>query len=580
MILHDAATIARYEAAGWWKQNTVDSLFRANVAASPSRVALVDAPNRTTFAGGTPKELTYAQTDVAVDRLAAMLLAAGVGKDSIVLVQLPNCVEIAIAYLACARIGAIASPILLAYGEREIRRILRHLRPTAHLTLSTFKELHPAATCLRIIREEELCTIVFALGDTAPEESRPLGDITQGAYDCPRLSRYLADLRIDANEIVTLHWSSGTTGDPKCVPQTHNSWQANGGCCVDAGQIRRGARLLAPMHLVHTAGHAGFFMPWLEVRGTLVLHHPFDMDLYISQLEGYRITYTVAAPAMLNALLRSGVLDGHDLSALEGILCGAAPLDPWMIDGYRERYGIEVVNAFGSTEGITLLSGPTITNDPYRRARYFPRFRGSPNRAATSQPWNIRIAAVAETKLRDEAAAEISAPNVPGEFIFRSPALFPGYLTANGELDRSDFDTEGYFRTGEIFEIAGPADQMDYFHYIDRLKDVINRGGQKIPAGELEAAIQSHPKITEAAAVATRDERLGERVCAVVVTHPNEMLTLGELVAYLRGAGVATFMLPESMFIVQTLPRNATGKVLKRALAEQIADQSPTVSDA
>lgn len=571
MILHDAATIARYQAAGWWVQDPIDSRFRANVAAAPSQIALIDAPNRATFAPGAAKQLNYAETDAAVDRLAAILLAAGVRKDMIVVVQLPNCVEIIITYLACARIGAIISPMLLAYGERDVRRILCHLRPAAMLTLAAFKDTNPAAAAARICTQEALDTLIFALGDAAGDGFRPLGDLTCGPVERAGLDAYLATLHIDANEISSLHWSSGTSGEPKCVPQTHNCWRANGAAVVDAGQIPIGAIFLAPMHIVHTAGHAGFFMPWLEVRGTLALHLPFDMAIYVTQLEQLGITHTVAAPAMLNALLRSNVLDNHDLSALAVILCGSAPLDPWMIQGFRDRYGIEIVNIFGSTEGITMLSGPTITNDPDRRARYFPRFRKSAARLATGESWAVRIAAVTETGLRDETGAAISAPNTPGEFICRSPAVFPGYYTAAGTLDRSDFDADGFFRTGEIFEIAGPGDDTDYYHYIDRLKDVINRGGQKIPVGELEAAIQSHPAIAEACAIAVRDKRLGERVCAVIVPLPGGTVTLAALVTYLRSEGVSTYMLPEQLAVVDMLPRNPTGKILKRVLATQIA---------
>lgn len=571
MILHDAATIARYQAAGWWDDgSTLDSLFRANVAAAPSQIALIDAPNRADFASGSPRELTYAQTDDAVDRLAAILLEAGVGKDSVVVAQWPNCVEIVIAYLAITRIGAIVSPVLLAYGELDVRRILRHIRPAAYLTLQRFKDIQPAATAARIVCEEGLGTTIFALGD-GDADVRPLGDITHGNFDRSALDAHLRAVQVGANEIVSMHWSSGTGGDPKCVPLTHNTWQANGDCCVDASQIPQGARFLAPMHMVHTAGHAGFFVPWLRVCGTLALHQPFDIELYVQQLEQQRITHTVAAPAMLNSLLRSNALDHHDLSALKNIMCGSAPLDPWMIEGFRDRYGIEIVNAFGSTEGITLLSGPTVTSDPHRRARYFPRFQGSPQRSATGGDWNVHIAAVAETCLRDESGAKIVAPKVAGEFLCRSPAVFPGYLTPSGELDRSDFDADGFFRTGEIFQIAGPGEDSDYYHYVDRLKDVINRGGQKIPVGEVEAAIQSHPHIAEACAIAVHDDRLGEHMCAVVVPVPGETVTLSDLVGYLRGEGVSTFMLPEQIALVDALPRNPTGKVLKRVLTKTIS---------
>jgi acyl-CoA synthetase (AMP-forming)/AMP-acid ligase II len=241
-----------------------------------------------------------------------------------------------------------------------------------------------------------------------------------------------------------------------------------------------------------------------------------------------------------------------------------------------------VVNAFGSTEGITLLSGPTMTGDPHRRARYFPRFRGSARKQSDGSEWGIRIARGVESKLVDvESGREVTEPNQPGEFLFRSPALFPGYWTAEGTVDRDDFDAEGYFRTGELFEIAGDGEDADYFHYIDRLKDVINRGGLKIPAGELEAAIQALPEVEEAATVGYPDERLGERICAAVVTSPGASLSLAALIEQLSAAGVARYMWPERLEIVDALPRNPTGKVLKGDLVRSLLEgNSQTVRPA
>lgn len=568
MILDDDATLERYRASGWWGDVTVDDLFRDCVAAAPEQLALVDAPDRPAFCYGEPRRLSFRQTDAAVDAIAAALLRAGVRKDSVVVVQLPNIVEIVVAFLACARLGAIASPVMLAYGARDMRRILRHVRPACVLTLSRFKDQRPAETVRAILAEPGAPkTTVLAFG----EGDGDLVDVRSLPHDDGALETYLNGLSVGADEIVTMHWTSGTTGDPKCVPRSHNQWHATGGCCRDAGGLHHGDRLLAPMQMVHTAGYNGLFMPWLEVQGTLAMHNPFDMGIFLDQLEELGINHTVAAPAMLNALLRENILDDRDVSSIRSILCGSAPLDAWMIEGFRQRYGIEVVNAFGSTEGITLLSGPGMTDDPHRRARYFPRFRGSALRESDGAAWGVRIARGVETKLVDiETGTEITDAGQPGEFVFRSPALFPGYWTADGNVDRGDFDGEGYFRSGELFEIAGDGEDADYYHYIDRLKDVINRGGLKIPAGELEAAVQALPSVQEAAAIGFPDERLGERICAVVVPMPGATLSLEELIAELSEAGIARFMRPERLELVESLPRNPTGKILKRELVRRL----------
>lgn len=569
MILDDDSTRRRYRDGGWWGDVTVDDLFRDCVARAPGQLALVDAPNRGVFCYGAPRRLTFAETDAAVDALACLLLGKGVRKDTVVLVQLPNIVEIVIAFLACARIGAIASPVMMAYGARDLRRILAHIRPGCVLTLAHFKGRQTAKMLRGLLAEANLpATQVIAFG----EGQGDIADLRAQPADHAALHAYLQDLQVNADEIVTMHWTSGTTGDPKCVPRSHNQWHPTGGCCRDAGMLHHGDRLLAPMQMVHTAGYNGLFMPWLEVQGTLALHQPFDMNVFLDQLEELRINHTVAAPAMLNALLRGNILDDRDVGSLRSILCGSAPLDAWMIKGYRERYGITVVNAFGSTEGLTLVTAPGMTSDPHRRARYYPRFRGSARRAWDGAPWGLRIAAGVETKLIDtDSGEEITAPCRPGEFAFRSPALFPGYWTADGTVDRSSFDAGGYFRSGELFEIAGDAEDADYYRYIDRLKDVINRGGLKIPAGELEAALQALPGVQEAAAIGYPDQRLGERICAVIVPVRGVALSLQDLVAQLDAAGVARYMWPERLEIVDALPRNLTGKVLKRELIRTLA---------
>ena len=600
MILDDPRLIERWRAAGWWGTTTIDDLFRACVATRRDQPALVDAPNRASFAPGEPRQLSFGEVDSLAEGLAATLFDAGVRKDDVVVVQLPNIVEIVVAFLACARLGAIVSPIMLAYGERDVRRIVRHLRPTAFLTLVNWKEARPAEVAARVSAETfprpaadapagvsaetsqpaprlkaERVTQVFALGSDPVAGVVTAPAIEQFPGDRAALRRYLETLSLDANDIVTMHWTSGTTGEPKCVPRSHNQWHGTGHACTDGGGLEPGERILAPMQMVHTAGYSGMFMPWLETQGLLAMHQPFDMRIFLDQIEQLRINHTVAAPAMLNALLKSNALDGRDLSSVRSFLCGSAPLDPWMIEGFRQRYGIEVVNAYGSTEGMTFCCGPTITQDPYRRARFFPRLRG-PATDTGGADWKYRLATIVETRLVDpETGADIDTPHHAGELVFRSPALFPGYWTETHEVDRSDFDSEGYFRSGELFEIAGEGEDSRFYHYIDRLKDMINRGGLKIPVGELEAAIQSHPAVAEAVAIGYPDEKLGERICAVAALRPGETLTLTTLVAHLESQQIARYMLPERLELVVALPRNLTGKPLKRELVARIRGAEP-----
>jgi acyl-CoA synthetase (AMP-forming)/AMP-acid ligase II len=143
--------------------------------------------------------------------------------------------------------------------------------------------------------------------------------------------------------------------------------------------------------------------------------------------------------------------------------------------------------------------------------------------------------------------------------------VFDGYWQAP-ELTKAAFDAQGYFRTGDLFEIAPEAGQR-FYRFVGRCKEIIIRGGQNISPAELDALLEGHPKVREASCAAYPDERLGERVCAVVATRPGETVTLEEIVEHLRAAGVAAYKLPEKLRVVDALPRNPLGKVLRRELA-------------
>jgi acyl-CoA synthetase (AMP-forming)/AMP-acid ligase II len=240
---------------------------------------------------------------------------------------------------------------------------------------------------------------------------------------------------------------------------------------------------------------------------------------------------------------------------------GSTPLAPSLLQGWHDKYGIEIINFYGSNEGIALLGTPKDIPDPSVRALYFPRY-GAPGRT-----WSFSMARKTLARIVDPVSGvEITAAGVPGELRIKGPGVFPGYLPASGVPD--PFDEDGYLKTGDILEIAG--DDLQYLHYVDRSKDMVVRGGMKISAAELETFVSGHPKVAEVAVVAYPDEVLGERACAVVVPRPGETVTLAEIVSYLRGLGIATFKLPERLELREALPRNPLGKILKRDLRDEL----------
>lgn len=546
-----------YRRKGWWRGETVDSLFCKAADAQGDAEALVDAPNREALIGSPPRRMTYAQVDHAVDAMAHAFAGLGVSRGDVVCSQLPNVVEGVIAFLACARMGAILSPVATAYRAHELRQILPSVTPKIYLTTGLFHGCDHAAMLMDLRRAGVTDAQVVSLGSTAPDGAHALDRLMAaapgGAFPAP------ADL--DASEALTLCWTSGTEAAPKGVPRHHDHWVVNGEALVEAAGLKPGDAILNPFPLINIASIGGMVMPWLICQGRLIQHQPFDLPIFLGQLQDERVAYTVAPPAVLNMLLNNeALLSATDLSNLRCLGSGSAPLAPWMVKGWQDGHGVTVMNVFGSNEGASLFSTGEAIPDPEQRARFFPRF------GAEGIEWPAVFPAKIRTRLVDpETEREVTAPGVEGELRIDGAMTFDGYWQAP-DLTAAAFDAQGFFRTGDLFEIT-PEGGGRYYRFVGRCKEIIIRGGQNISPAEVDVLIESHPKVREASCAAYPDERLGERVCAVVALRPDQTLTLDELLAHLKAQDVATFKLPEKLRIVDALPRNPLGKVLRRELS-------------
>ncbi|MCI3131938.1 class I adenylate-forming enzyme family protein [Phenylobacterium aquaticum] len=549
--------VADYRRRGWWRGKTVEAVVREAVAARGSEEALVDAPNRPALVGTPPQRLTWNEVDARVDALCHALAGLGVGRGDVVATQLPNLVEGVLAFLACARMGAILSPVAMAYRGHELRQILPTVEPRVYLTVGEFHGCDHAAMLMELKREGVTGVEVISLGATAPAGAFALDDLLAAAPAGP----YPSPADLDAAEALTICWTSGTEAMPKGVPRHHDHWVINGEALVEAAGLQPGDAILNPFPLINIAAIGGMVMTWLLCQGRLVQHHPFDLPIFLGQMQGEGVAYTVAPPAVLNMLLQNeALLSATDLSKLRCLGSGSAPLAPWMVKGWQEQHGVTVMNVFGSNEGTSLFSTGEAIPDPEQRARFFPRF------GAQGVDWPAEFPAKIRTRLVDLATEqEITTPGAEGELRISGAMTFDGYYKAP-ELNRAAFDAEGYFRTGDLFEIA-PEGGGRFYRFVGRCKEIIIRGGLNISPAELDVLIESHPKVREASCAAYPDERLGERVCAVVALRPGQDLTLDELNAHLRAHDIATYKLPEKLRIVETLPRNPLNKVLRRDLA-------------
>ena len=582
MILVSSEKIEAYTRQGWWGTTTLWDLFRQQSQERPHAEAVVDAPNRADFAHGTPQRLTWAELADSVDRFSLLLLEIGIQRDEIVLMQLPNCVEQFVVYMSCARLGIVVTPVPTQYRENELDHILESTRAAAvitftrigkptggHATAEMFTHMQPHHPHLRHI---------LAWGD---DIDSPLIDVGQRtalpltATQQDQLAQAERAAAVTANDVFTICWTSGTEAQPKGVPRSHNEWLVVAPSIIDAGQIPMHARILNPFPMVNMAGVSTAIASWLVLGATVVQHHPFTLPVFLQQIRDEQIDYTIAPPAVLNMLLQNEhLLEGIDFKRLSRIGSGSAPLSEWMVRGFAEKYGVQIINYFGSNEGAALAGNDIDLPDPGLRAKYFPRAD------AEGFNWSVSTTRKIRTRLVDlETGEDIREVGHVGELRFLGPNIFSGYYRAPEATARA-FDEQGYYKTGDLFELGG--DQLQYYRYAGRSKDLVIRGGMNISAEEIEGLLLACPGVREVAVVGVPDSVMGEKVCVCVAAYDGHALALKDIVQYLRNEKhVAAYKLPEYLLSMPELPRNPVGKILKTELrARAKAQHAPTEGNA
>lgn len=545
--------IKDYTEREWWGQETLHSLLRTQAKVNPDLIAVADQPNREELTGDLPYRLSFQDLDFSSTALACQLLDNQIKSGDTIIVQLPNIVELVVCYMACSKIGAIISPVPVQYGRHELLHIHKMISSKAIITIERFKEqtlARGAAECL----EDSIKILVFG---TNIEIDANYDD----GYR-KQLQKFQDIHSSDANTILTICWTSGTTGTPKGVPRSHNMWIATARCCIEASEPRQGDRFLNIFPLVNMASIGAFLYPSLLVGCSIFLHHPLDPGLYLTQLQNEKITFTVAPPVLLNQLAKSeDMWKRFDFSNLRSVGSGSAPLAPWMIETFSRVYGLEVINFYGSNEGISLFCTPVHTQDPVVRATMFPRV-GCGLHNGTSYASTSVLSKIVDP----DTGEEIRESGSVGELLFDGATVFDGYLG----MDNCDvFDSDGYFHTGDLVEICG--DPPLFYKIAGRCKDIINRGGMKISPAEVDILLEGLPSTLEAAICAYPDDDLGEKLCACIVMEsgvPN--ISLEDVNGYLNSKGIAKFKLPERIAFFDALPRNPLAKVQRFELEEWV----------
>jgi 2,3-dihydroxybenzoate-AMP ligase len=528
----------RYRARGYWAGETIGQAFDRSVAAHASRVAVVDGDRR----------LTYRELGRLVDRLALHLARRDIRQGAVVVFQLPNVLEFVVAYLACVKVGAIPLCCLPAHRHAEIGHLARFTEAAAWLIPSTWRGFDHVAMVEELRGTLPALREVLVVGDHAGKDMTRLGDLLADAIEDRIAPGSLGRLRPGPSDVAVFQLSGGTTGLPKVIPRTHDDYLYNSRASASAAGVDAGTVLLVTVPASHNFPLA---CPGLQATlllgGRVVLAPSPDAETVFRLVEGERVTWVPAVPATVIGWMNDPRIGRTDLSSLRTLCVGGSRLNAGPARRVLDEIGSVLTQVFGMAEGLLCY---TRKGDP---EDVVVETQGRP----VSPDDEIRVV--------DEDGRDVPAGQV-GELLCRGPYTIRGYYRAP-EHNATAFTPDGFYRTGDLVRLHPSGNLV----VEGRKKDVINRGGEKISAEEVENLILGHPAVLNAAVVAMPDAVLGERACAFVIPRPGASLDLAGLTRHLVDHGrVARFKLPERLELRERLPTTAVGKISKKDLRDEV----------
>ncbi|HEY7218109.1 MAG TPA: AMP-binding protein [Candidatus Binatia bacterium] len=535
VVRFPAEFAARYRAKGYWEDRTLRDIFDDAFHHHADRVAIVDGD----------RSVTYAQLNERASRLAVNLLDEGLKPLDRVVVQLPNVVEFVYLYFALQKIGCIPIMALPTHRYREMSQFAKLSGAVACVTPDRVKDFDYRELVGRIRRANKAVKVGIILGE-APSEFRALTELIERRSKRP--ADDLKDIPIDPENPAVFQLSGGTTGIPKLIPRTHNDYMYNSRLASAVTGVGAQEVFLDVLPLAHNLplacpGLHGYLLH----GGRFVLSNSTRSEDIFALIARHRVTHMAVVPALLIRLINDPSIGKFDLSSLRVIQSGGQRLQPEVQRRTRELIpSVTVQENFGMAEGMLM----------------FVRF---------DDPEDVRMETVGrplspddEVRLVDDDDNEV-APREVGELLARGPYTLRGYFGVP-EYNARAFTSDGFYRSGDLMRLHPSGNYV----VEGRKKDLINRGGEKISAEEIENLILTHPAVQNVACVPMPDPILGERMCAYVILRREKMLALQDLIAFLMEQEIAKHKFPERLEIVDEFPLSPFGKVSKKDLTERV----------
>jgi acyl-CoA synthetase (AMP-forming)/AMP-acid ligase II len=493
----------------------------ANAGRMAEEPALIDGPSGRT--------LTFGQLAGGVQRVAAGLAARGFGKGDVLAIYSPNLPEYALAFYGTAAAGGAATTINPLYTVDELAFQLQDAGARFLVTVPPFLDRAREAAARTGVDE------VFVFGEA--EGATPFASLLAAGGQPSAVA-------IDpANDLVALPYSSGTTGLPKGVMLTHRNLVANLCQFQDALATGAGERLIAVLPFFHIYGLVVLMAAAVREGSTLVTMPRFDLEEFLRILQEHHVTRAYLVPPIVLALAKHPMVDKYDLSALQVVVSGAAPLDAGLQGAAASRVDCLVAQGWGLTE-----TSPVLTTSV-----------GAP---LGPKPGAVGVL-LPNTALRvvDPATGADVGRGETGELLARGPQVMKGYLNAP-QATADMLDPDGWLHTGDL----GRVDDDGYVYVVDRVKELIKYKGMQVAPAELEAVLLGHPAIADAAVVRSPDEEAGEVPKAFVVA--KTPLQAEEVIAYVAER-VAPHKRIRRVEFIDEIPKALSGKILRRVLMDR-----------
>jgi 2,3-dihydroxybenzoate---[aryl-carrier protein] ligase len=525
----------RYREKNYWRDKSLAAEFAAAFGQFAERVAVIDRG----------MSLTYAEIDRTAERLALNLLDAGLKPLDRVVVQLPNVIEFVYLYLALQKIGCIPIAALVTHRYREVSQFAQLSGAAACVTPDRHGDFEFTDMVRRVRKEVSSVKLGMVLGE-APEDFVSIAELI--SKPAKRPGRELRGIRIDPADPAIFQLSGGTTGVPKLIPRTHNDYDYNSRIAAKVCGVTGDSVLLLALPIAHNLplacpGLQGYFFN----GGKVVLSASLRPEDLFGLVEEHRVTHLKVVPTLLIRLINDPDIGKYDLSSLRVIQCGGQRMQPEVRIRTRQLIPSATVQEnFGMSEGMLFF-------------------------VKLDDPEDVRLETCGrplspddEVRLVDDEGKEVP-PGEVGELTCRGPYTLRGYFGAP-EYNARQFTPDGFYRSGDLMRLHSSGNYV----VEGRKKDLINRGGEKISAEEIENLILSHPAVQNVACVPIPDPDLGEKMCACVILRRGRSLALEELTRFLTEKEIAKFKLPERLEIVAAFPLSAFGKVSKKALVEAV----------